>query len=98
MERVAQISWRDRYLAFVAHHDIAWELGMAVLAVVYVVVGFAAEDTDPAVRPALDAAETALTTVFVGEFVSRFMASYDRARYVSTSTRSLHTRRFGLVA
>jgi hypothetical protein len=36
--------WRGRYLAFIDRHDIAWELAMAVLAVAYVVVGFAAAD------------------------------------------------------
>ncbi len=78
----AERSSRDRYLAFVARHDIAWELGMAALAVAYVVIGFAADDADPTARPALDAAETALTIVFAGEFGSRFLASRDRARYL----------------
>ncbi len=55
---------------------------MAVLAVAYVVVGFAGDDADAATRPTLDAAETVLTIVFAGEFVSRFLASYDRARYL----------------
>ncbi len=77
-----QTSGRDRYLAFVARHDIAWELGMAVLAVAYLIIGFAAEDAAPAVRPALEASEIALTIVFAGEFVSRFVASYDRVSYL----------------
>ena len=32
---------RDRFNAFIARHDMAWELGMALLAIVYVAVGFA---------------------------------------------------------
>ena len=35
---------RDRFNAFVDRHDIAWELAMALLAVVYVAVGFALDD------------------------------------------------------
>lgn len=78
----AEGSWRDRYLAFVARHDIAWELGMAALAIAYVIIGFAADDADAAARPTLDAAETVLTVVFVGEFASRFLASHHRASYL----------------
>lgn len=55
---------------------------MAGLAVAYVVVGFAADDTDSAKRPAFDIAESALTIVFAAEFVSRLLSSYDRARYL----------------
>jgi voltage-gated potassium channel len=69
-------------LAFVSRHDIAWELGMAALAVAYVVIGFAADDAGPASRQAVDVAESALTIVFAAEFGSRFFASYDRARYL----------------
>ncbi len=78
----AKQSWRDRYLAFVGRHDIAWELGMAALAVAYVVIGFAGDDADPTARPALDAAETVLTALFAAEFASRFLASYHRGRYL----------------
>ena len=35
---------RDRFNAFVDRHDVAWELAMALLAVVYVAVGFALDD------------------------------------------------------
>lgn len=60
---------RDRYLAFIDRHDIAWELGMAALAVAFLVVGFAADD--PTASPVLGTIETALTPVFVAEFVRR---------------------------
>lgn len=74
--------WRDRYLAFIERHDIAWELGMAVLAVAYVIIGFAGDEASQATQPALDATETALTVIFAGEFGSRFIASYNRAGYL----------------
>jgi voltage-gated potassium channel len=73
-------STRDRYLAFVDRHDIAWELGMAALAVAFVIVGFAADD--PNARPMLSAIEAGLTIVFVFEFTTRIAASYDRVSYL----------------
>ena len=73
-------SLRDRYLAFIARHDIAWELGMAALAVIFVIVGFAGDD--PNAGPVLAVADTALTIVFAAEFASRFGASHDRLGYL----------------
>jgi voltage-gated potassium channel len=73
-------SVRDRYLAFIDRHDIAWELGMAALAVLFLVFGFIADD--PGASPAFGAAETALTAVFVVEFTTRIAASYNRAGYL----------------
>jgi voltage-gated potassium channel len=73
-------SIRDRYLAFVDRHDIAWELAMAALAVAFVVVGFAADD--PNASPGLGTIEAALTVVFVSEFATRIAASYDRVGYL----------------
>ena len=40
-------SLRERYLSFIARHDIAWELAFGLLAVVYVAIGFAADDASP---------------------------------------------------
>jgi voltage-gated potassium channel len=74
---------RDPFNAFVDRHDIAWELTMALLAVVYVAVGFALDD--PALQPmapSLEAAELALTIAFAAEFVSRIGASHNRAAYL----------------
>lgn len=68
---------RDRYNALVARHETAWELGMAVLAVAFVAVGFANDETD-----ALAPLELVLTLVFVAEFGSRFAASRDRVSYL----------------
>ena len=71
---------RDRYLAFIDRHDIAWELGMAALAVAFLIVGLAADD--PNASPVLGAIEAGLTTVFVVEFTTRIAASRDRAGYL----------------
>jgi voltage-gated potassium channel len=74
---------RDRYNEFVERHDIAWELAMALLAIVYVAVGFALDD--PALQPmapTLEATELILTVAFAAEFVSRIVAARDRAAYL----------------
>lgn len=76
------MSSRDRFNAFVARHEVAWELAMAAFAVVYVAVGFALDAAEPELHPALLAIETALTAIFVAEFVSRFTAAYDRRAYL----------------
>lgn len=78
IERVTDrpLGIRDRYNSFVAEHEIAWELGMAMLAVAFVVVGFADE------TPEINAAELALTATFVAEFASRFAAANDRRTYL----------------
>jgi voltage-gated potassium channel len=67
---------RDRYNGFIAEHEIAWELGMAVLAIVFVVVGFADE------TPTITAAQLVLTVVFLAEFVTRFAAASHRTGYL----------------
>ena len=74
---------RDRFNAFVGRHDVAWELSMALLAVVYVAIGFALDE--PALQqmaPALEVSELVLTAVFAAEFVSRFAAARDRTAYL----------------
>jgi len=76
------VSSRDRFNAFVARHEIAWELAMAGLAVLYVAVGFALDAADPALHGGLLVVETALTVVFVAEFGSRFGAARDRLAYL----------------
>jgi voltage-gated potassium channel len=73
---------RDQYNAFVERHDVAWELGMAFLAVVYVAIGFALDDPALAATQALPLAEAVLTAVFAAEFASRFGASRNRSAYV----------------
>ena len=73
---------RNRFLAVVARHEVAWELAFGALAVLYVGLGFAADDATPSIKPTLSAAESAITAIFVVEFVSRFLASYDRRAYI----------------
>ena len=73
---------RDRFNAFVHRHEIAWELGMGLLAILYVAVGFALDDIAAGQSALLTPLETALTVVFLAEFASRFGASRDRAGYL----------------
>lgn len=73
---------RDRFNAFVQRHEIAWELTMGFLAVIYVAVGFALDDPT-AGGPAWAASlEVVLTGIFLAEFGSRFGASRDRRGYL----------------
>jgi voltage-gated potassium channel len=73
---------RDRFNAFVERHVVAWELGMALAAIVYVAVGFALDDPRLPIAPLLEMAETGLTTLFILEFAVRFGASRDRQQYL----------------
>ncbi|PZR62523.1 MAG: hypothetical protein DLM71_06430 [Chloroflexi bacterium] len=61
---------RSGYNAFIERHDVAWELAMAVLAVVFVVVGFGGDASRGAMRGALETADLVLTAIFVAEFAS----------------------------
>jgi voltage-gated potassium channel len=69
-------SARAAYLGLIERHQIVWELAFATLAVAFVVVGFAPDDS-----PAI-AIDWLLTAIFVAEFVSRVAASYDRTAYL----------------
>jgi voltage-gated potassium channel len=73
---------RARFNAFVDRHDVAWELGMAFLAVVYVAVGFALDESAVDAAPTLQALESGLTVLFALEFASRIAAATDRGRYL----------------
>jgi voltage-gated potassium channel len=73
---------RDQLNGFVERHDLAWELAMAFLAIVFVAVGFAIDEVGPATRPALEAAELILTAVFAIEFGGRLLAAHDRRAYL----------------
>jgi voltage-gated potassium channel len=67
--------WRQRYNGFVKRHEIAWELTMAALAVVFVAVGFALDSASPATEAPLAVLDLVLTGVFVAEFASRLLAA-----------------------
>lgn len=73
---------RDRYNEFIDRHEIAWELGMALLAVIFVAVGFAVEETPEGLQPLLVSLDLILTVVFVAEFSTRFAAARDRRAYL----------------
>jgi voltage-gated potassium channel len=73
---------RARYNAFIDRHEIAWELGMAFLAVIFVAVGFSLDERPPGLEPLLLALDYALTLVFVVEFGTRLAAAHDRVSYI----------------
>ena len=60
----------DRYNAFIERHDIAWELTMSALAIVFVVVGLRLEGVEAAggTDPTLLTLDLILTVIFVAEF------------------------------
>ena len=51
---------RDRFNAFIDRHEMAWELGMGFLAIVYVAVGFSLDAATPDVAGILVPIETLL--------------------------------------
>jgi len=71
---------RDRYNDFIDRHEVAWELTMAAFAIAYVLVGFVGDESQPS--DAVLAVEYGLTAIFVAEFGTRFLAAYDRRRYL----------------
>jgi voltage-gated potassium channel len=75
-------SLRSSFNGFIQQHATAWELGMAGLAVIYVLIGFASDEASAAYQPALAMADLILTIVFIGEFATRFLASPKRVRYL----------------
>lgn len=62
---------RGRFNTFVARHEVPWELTMAVLAALYMVVGFATDDAPEGLVSNLAVVDLALTVIFVVEFASR---------------------------
>jgi hypothetical protein len=65
-----------------ARHDIAWELSMGFLAIVFVALGFLLDQASAGTRPELETVELALTGLFVAEFASRILAAHDRGQYL----------------
>jgi voltage-gated potassium channel len=78
----AGASLRDAFNGWFVTHEIAWELAMAALAIVYVALGFIVDDLPAGERPELGAAELAMTGLFVLEFSSRFLAARSRRGYL----------------
>jgi voltage-gated potassium channel Kch len=73
---------RERYNAFLVRHEVAWELGMAFLAIVFVALGFLIDEAPVGTRPALECLEIGLTLLFIAEFVTRIAAAHDRWQYL----------------
>ena len=84
-EPVTGRSWdaiRRDYNAFVARHEIAWELAMAALAIAYVALGYALDVAAGELGLWLRFAELTITAIFVVEFATRFAAAWDRRAYL----------------
>src|ERR1035437_145364 len=79
--REARLALRDAFNGWFVTHEVAWELAMAALAVVYVALGFIADDAT-AEQPEIAAAELVLTGIFVLEFGSRILAARSRLAYL----------------
>src|ERR1035437_3604999 len=77
----ARPAMRDAFNRWFVTHEVAWELAMAALAIVYVALGFIIDDATAA-RPEIVAAELVLTGVFVLEFGSRILAARSRLAYL----------------
>jgi voltage-gated potassium channel len=73
---------RDAFNRWFVTHEVAWELAMAAMAIVYVAVGFIVDDLQPGERPEIEAAELVMTGLFVLEFASRFLAARSRTGYL----------------
>jgi voltage-gated potassium channel len=73
---------RELYNGFISRHEVAWELSMAALAIVYVGVGFGGDSADERLSAQLRAVEGVVTVVFLLEFGTRFLASFDRPAYL----------------
>src|SRR5664279_567184 len=48
---------RDAFNGWFVTHEVAWELAMAALAIVYVALGFIVDSVDPGERPEIEAVE-----------------------------------------
>jgi voltage-gated potassium channel len=75
---------RDAFNAWFVTHEVAWELAMAALAILYVALGLIVDDIQQAAadRPEINAAELILTGLFLLEFGSRILAARSRLDYL----------------
>jgi voltage-gated potassium channel len=80
--REARLALRDAFNGWFVTHEVAWELAMAALAVVYVVLGFVVDELPADESPVIAAAELVLTGFFVLEFGSRILAAHSRLAYL----------------
>jgi voltage-gated potassium channel len=82
-EQVAarEVGRRGKFNGWFITHEVAWELAMAALAIVYVALGFIVDEVEGA-RPEIGALELGLTGIFVLEFGSRILAARSRTAYL----------------
>ena len=80
--REARLALRDAFNGWFVTHEVAWELAMAALAVVYVALGFVVDELAAGESPEIAAAELVLTGIFVLEFGSRILAARSRLAYL----------------
>jgi len=73
---------REAFNGWFVTHEVAWELAMAALAVVYVALGFVVDELPAGESPEIAAAELVLTGIFVLEFGSRILAARSRLAYL----------------
>jgi voltage-gated potassium channel len=73
---------RERFNAFVARHEVVWELVMAALAIAYVGIGFAGDAATGSARSYFELVDLVLTIIFIAEFAARFTATFDRPAYL----------------
>jgi voltage-gated potassium channel len=78
----ASASIRADYRAFVARHEVAWELFFAALAFVFVALAFVPVIPGSSTEEALYALEWVITAVFIVEFTTRLWAAESRQGYV----------------
>jgi voltage-gated potassium channel len=77
--QVAQASGRGRLAAFVRRHQLAWELSMAALTLLYVALSLVVDEGAP---PLVTGAVGVLAVVFLLEFSVRFWDAASRLGYL----------------
>jgi voltage-gated potassium channel len=73
---------RSQFNEFIRRHEIAWELVMGGLALVWVAIGFL--DQQYGLTAVVSNLELALWSIFLAEFSTRLAASRDRRRYLGS--------------
>src|SRR5262245_19372663 len=73
---------RARYRAFVARHEVGWELAFSALAVVFVALAFVPVTQDSPEDRVVYLIEWLITASFIAEFTSRLWAAESRQAYL----------------
>jgi voltage-gated potassium channel len=76
--------WRRGFTAFVARHELAWDLSLGVLALVFLAVGFLEDHPFAGLDPSLLALlDGTITWIFIAEFALRCYAADSRRGYLA---------------